>query len=336
MSLRDANNITSLEQLRDVLIETGRCTPLATFRSLTGGVSCIVAVVRDLGDDWIVKTPLSRLDVRDTWLVDRSRGANEAAILQLLDGELGPLRTPRLLFFDERNVILGQEYFVGPPPTYKELLLSGTAPSTLGAELAQALSALHHLSPPASLAGEGPRALFDALRLDAYYRTTASRLPTVAKALDQLIDETTTAQPRALVHGDFTPKNVLVASPRGVVVDWEVIHLGDASFDLATMTAHFALKALRSDPSADVEPLLTSAGDFWHHYTGPADRRRALRHTGAVMFSRLVGKSPVEYLNGRPSRERVARIARSALNGEFADATELTAAVGDAAKESNQ
>jgi 5-methylthioribose kinase len=321
----------TLDDLRVVLLETGRILPSARLTALTGGVSSIVARVDDdCAEPWVVKAPLARLAVADEWVVDRRRGASEAAALDLLQGRVGPVVVPRLLFFDAQSTIMGQEMIPGPPPTYKDQLLGGEARPDVPAALGAAAGALHRMAPPDILATRETWRLFDELRLDPYYRATAARRPELRPALSALIDETVASAPRQLVHGDLTPKNVLVLSDQAVLVDWEVAHAGDASFDLATLTAHLLLKSLRSAETEVNAPPLDSSRRFWDAYDGPADRVRALRHTGAVMLARLFGKSPVEYLPSEAERATVYDVARLALDGQFTDINELVAAAESA------
>src|SRR6202035_2193783 len=102
--------MTNLDDVIAALRCSGRLGEGERLQPLTGGVSALVAVVEGGPRAWLVKTPLAQLTVSDEWLVGRERGANEAMILDLLEGELASVRTPRLLFFDGANVILGEEY----------------------------------------------------------------------------------------------------------------------------------------------------------------------------------------------------------------------------------
>ena len=54
---------------------------------------------------------------------------------------------------------------------------------------------------------------------------------------------TTAATKRVLVHGDFSPKNILVHDGRLILLDHEVIHFGDPAFDLGFSMAHLLSKA---------------------------------------------------------------------------------------------
>ena len=52
--------------------------------------------------------------------------------------------------------------------------------------------------------------LIEALRLDPYLRFTASRHPQLSQAIHAVLDNTMRHK-RALVHGDVSPKNILVS-----------------------------------------------------------------------------------------------------------------------------
>jgi tRNA A-37 threonylcarbamoyl transferase component Bud32 len=327
---------TNLDEMRAVLLAQALIDQSAHLTVMHGGVSSLVVVVEQGDDRWVARVPLERLAVSDEWIVDQSRVENEAAVLAFLGGQLGPVRVPQLRFFDLKSMILGEELIEGNAPTYKqELLANRTHPDVAGA-LGVAASELHRRTPPATLDGEGPRQLFDSLRLDPYYRATALRVPDVSAALEELIEDTINSSHRTLVHGDMTPKNVLVTRDEPVLLDWEVISTGDPAFDLGTMMAHFTLKALREQPSDEAEPLLEASRIFWSSYDGPADLSRAIRHTGAVMLARLYGKSPVEYLPDDASRSRADIVGRRALNGEISDIETLTDAVRSMIREGGQ
>ena len=45
------------------------------------------------------------------------------------------------------------------------------------------------------------------------------------------------------MHGDYSPKNVLVHDGRLVLLDHEVIHFGDPGFDLGFSLTHLLSKA---------------------------------------------------------------------------------------------
>ena len=86
------------------------------------------------------------------------------------------------------------------------------------------------------------RTFFEALRLEPYYRYTALRTPASADFYDALITDTL-SHALTLVHGDYSPKNVLVHHDQLVLLDYEVAHWGDPAFDVGFALTHLLSKA---------------------------------------------------------------------------------------------
>lgn len=321
--------LTNFDDVVAFLRSTGRIGLNTDVHPLTGGVSALVAVVGDADQCWVVKVPLGKLSVDDDWCVGRERGANEAMLLELLAGELGPVRVPRLLFFEPSLVVLGEEFISGPTLNYKDELLKGHAHEGVAVSLGEAIGVLHRLQPPANLSGPAPRQLFDDLRLDPYYRAAAARRPELRDDLLSLVADTVGDPRTSLVHGDLSPKNVLITSGAPVLLDWEVIHVGDPAFDVGMMGAHLMLKALYHRVKGTTHPLINAARGFWRAYDGPADLERSIRHTGGIMIARLYGKSRVEYLEEESSRRRALRIGALALGGGIGSVESLLRLLDD-------
>jgi thiamine kinase-like enzyme len=123
-----------------------------------------------------------------------------------------------------------------------------------------------------------------------------------ASFLDKLLAETRENK-ITLVHGDFSPKNVLIRQGRLILLDHETIHWGDPMFDLGFSLTHFLSKANR-DP--DNKAKFTWLGlTHWQTYRERVQdsfrfqdcEARAVRHTLACLLARVSGRSPLEYLN---------------------------------------
>jgi hypothetical protein len=195
-------------------------------------------------------------------------------------------------------------------------LLSGATRPNVSAALGVALTELQQLSAPLEISGNAPRVLFNELRLEPFYLTTANELPSLHDDLVALTEETRSEQ-RCIVHGDFTPKNVLVDQNRTILLDWEGVHVGDPAFDPATIIAHLALKALRGVSNEICMSTVLDARRFTSSYEGIATPQRVLQHTGALMLSRMYGKSRVDYLDTEQARSRVYEVAVASLLGEL-------------------
>ncbi len=137
--------------------------------------------------------------------------------------------------------------------------------------------------------------------MEPYYRYTAQYAPEFMTAL---IEETL-ATDASLVHGDFSPKNVLIQRNRMVLLDHEVAHFGDPAFDIGFALAHFLSKSHHL--LAYRECFLSSALEFWASYGewAPYDafEARCVRHSLACLLARVRGRSPLEYLDAG-ERER--------------------------------
>lgn len=160
---------------------------------------------------------------------------------------------------------------------------------------------------------------FRQLRVAPYYEAAAARHPDLAPCIGALA-ERMLATRRCLVHGDLSPKNVLVGEGRVWLLDFEVAHLGDPVFDLAFMLNHLMLKAFHR-PDA-TEGYVACADAFAESYAAVArpllpPEGYLVAHLGVLMLARIDGKSPVEYLGARPG-DLVRPVARALIDGRVA------------------
>ena len=169
---------------------------------------------------------------------------------------------------------------------------------------AQILAAIHsHSNADSESFREmfGDRTWFESLRLEPYYEYSAEQVPEARLFLKELLEETRDTQV-ALVHGDYSPKNVLIHGDRFVLLDHEVAHFGDPAFDVGFSLTHFLSKAhhcgdMRSQflESATLYASnyleLVKACSFHQGLEG-----RTCRHTLACLLARVAGRSPLEYL----------------------------------------
>ena len=86
---------------------------------------------------------------------------------------------------------------------------------------------------------------FEAQRVDPYLRTIQRRHPD-ARDRDRRIHRSAARDDDVcVVHGDYSPKNVLVGRRTALwVIDWEVAHRGDPAFDVAFLLNHLLLKSI--------------------------------------------------------------------------------------------
>ncbi len=278
---------------------------------LLGGVSNLVFRAQIEGQpDLILKQSLAKLRVKEDWYSDRTRIFHEIDALTLL-APLAPQGSlPTVLFEDRDNFLFAMSAAAPNAPTWKENLLAGITQSTLAVQAAQLHSVF--LQPHDFNHRFAGLDLFDQLRLDPYYRFTATRHPDLKPYFDQAIEQSRT-QLHALTHGDWSPKNFLVnPGPSLFSIDYEVIHLGDPSFDVAFLLNHFLLKGWhRARTRAQYVGL---ALDYWRNLKHNFDWLEAstIRHLGCLHLARVDGKSPAEYLRP-PEQVQVRRFARDLI-----------------------
>ncbi len=303
--------VLTTESVGQYLVErgiAGAAGPVSAH-SLGGGVSNVVLAVR-LGDrQVVVKQSLPRLRVADEWLAKRERVLTEAAALRWA-GRVTPGAVPEVYHVDPDRCVIVIEH--APPDwrAWKEDLLAGRADPAVAARLGNILAAWHTTSfqEPEEARRFDDAEAFEQLRVDPYYRTVMRRHPELA-ALVQPYVEQMLATRICLVHGDYSPKNVLLGDAGLWVVDFEVGHLGDPVFDVAFLLNHLLLKAVHRPTEA--EEYARGAAAFWtayrataSHEVRPADAY-VFGHVGCLMIARVDGKSPVEYLS--PAGQGLAR-----------------------------
>lgn len=276
---------------------------------LGGGVSSVVLRIAAGGRAWILKQPRRRFRVAQTWEVDPARAAVEARFARLVRERMGPV-VPAVLDHEPRTHVL---IFEAAPLSYepwKGRLLAGKADAAVAGAAGKTLAQIHRLGADPAWAEPD---LFEQQRLDPYLAAAAARQPLVAKRLLGL-RQRLAADRTALIHGDYSPKNILTDGEGLLLVDHEVATLGDPRFDVAFLVNHLLLKAFHG---LDPERAADLVDEFLYRYGragGPARVDASLGEIlAALMLARVDGKSPVEYLRPR-DQERVRLLSLRALH----------------------
>ena len=284
-----------------------------SIEELGGGVSNVVLRVESAAAHlpFVMKQSLEKLRVEQDWFSDRERIHRECDAIRRLHALLPAGEIPGIVFEDAANCIFAMT--AAPPDAlpWKTILMSRRIDLAVAGRIGEILARMIEVSRGQDewLAAFGDRNVFDQLRLDPYYRSTALRHPDLASFFAGLVEETLSRR-YSLVHGDWSPKNLLV-DPHGRVtaIDFEVIHYGDPAFDAGFLINHLLLKTvyLGEDyrPAARLffEKVSRAVNKDWFE---PA----VIRHLGALMLARVDGKSPAEYIRTDALRKRVRELAR--------------------------
>jgi aminoglycoside phosphotransferase (APT) family kinase protein len=290
-----------------------RLTPLA------GGVSSDIYRV-DLPSRVIcVKRALPKLKVAADWEAPVERSHYEVEWMRVA-GAIAPAAIPEILGEDRETGVFAMSYL--PPashPPWKSQLRDGTIDLAVARAVGDVLGRIHSATADrVSVAARFPTDdIFFAIRLEPYLAATARAHPDLSPRLLALI-ETTRSTKRVLVHGDFSPKNLLAGPAGPVILDAECAWYGDPAFDLAFVLNHLLLKGAwqpqwRGRYAALFEALLDAyvAHAHWEPRATLAARTAAL--LPALMLARIDGKSPVEYLTDEADKDAVRSFARALL-----------------------
>lgn len=287
---------------------------------LKGGVSNrTVLVERQTGEPWVLKQALPKLRVKVDWFSDPSRIRREALGLQWLSRLAPPGTITPLVFEDPKHHLLAMEAVPEPHENWKSLLLAGRLDVGHVKQFAALLGAIHRSA--AESADPLPeifddRTFFESLRLEPYYAYAAEQVPAARVFLHDLIHDTLRRR-LTIVHGDYSPKNILVRDGRLVLLDHEVIHWGDPAFDIGFALTHLLSKAHHRRDTRFVEAALhfcrTYAEIVGPVYWDDNLQTMATRHTLGCMLARVAGRSPLEYLN-ETERARQQRWVLASIN----------------------
>lgn len=286
------------------------------FTALAGGVSSDIWMVETATRRYCVKRALARLRVAAVWQAPVERNAFEVTWCRIAR-EVEPDAVPEILYHDPEAMLCAMEYLdPARHRLWKAELRDGRADPGAAAEVGRRLAAIH-----AQTAGNAgaeaqfpPNGIFHAIRLEPYLEATAAAHPDLRDRLFAL-SRRTGALRIAMVHGDVSPKNILLG-PRGpVFLDAECACVGDPAFDLAFCLNHLLLKCLWNPSAADgyracFESLSASylGGVGWEPAAGLEARAASL--LPALLLARVDGKSPVEYITAEDGKECVRRCAR--------------------------
>jgi D-3-phosphoglycerate dehydrogenase len=285
--------------------------PEIAEKALTGGVASDIAIVDTVRGKIVVKEALAELRVAAHWPSDPARSLIEARALQTIAELLGDGAVPKVLWVDPEKHRFAMELIDPRLRNWKVDLLAGKVDIATASRAGELLGQLHGRSAKAPAVAEkfANRQFFEELRIRPYFERIAERNPDAAAAIRVGVTSMSASRERALVHGDYSPKNILADGKDVVVLDAEVAHWGDPRFDLAFLLSHLLLKSLRRD--ADRQKLAEAANAALAGYgrEGPAIQDSALvRLTGMLVLARLEGDSPIDYLDSldRPAVKRLA------------------------------
>jgi 5-methylthioribose kinase len=303
----DAELTRRVEQLLDVTA--------TTIAPLAGGVSSALWRVDTATRTFCVKRALPRLLVADEWYAPVRRNVEEVRWLRFA-ATVAPRQVPQVIADDPVMGVAILNWFDPQRWTnWKTQLLDGLVRPAVGAEMGELLAALHRTSAAQpQLAHEFDNIdLLTTLRLEPYFVAAAQFNPQAEERLNEVVEHLRNYR-TALIHGDVSPKNILIHISRPpVLLDAECACWADPAFDVAFLAAHLLLKSAHMSRFRGwfyetnrrlIEAYEAAAPE-------PVSARLCLL-VPALLLARIDGKSPVEYLNDKV-RNKVRDTAVRAL-----------------------
>lgn len=295
---------------------------------LAGGISSDILLVETEREHLVVKRALKKLRVKDDWHCDTARNITEYNAIRYAGKFLND-SVPNILHFDEERRLFVMEFLESEFVPWKKHLLEGHCDRSIAVQTATLLAALHSKSWEDAEA----RSTFDTgdaffeLRISPYLLTTGERHPDLAP-LFQKESERLLSTRLALVHGDWSAKNILISAQRTVVLDWEVAWFGDPAFDSAFFLALLHLKAIHNRRQAAeyfdlMHAFRATYAERLPEFDGDL-RRRIGRLTMLLLLARIDGKSPAEYITADDTKNRVRTFARVQLIEGIDDPDEIS------------
>jgi aminoglycoside phosphotransferase (APT) family kinase protein len=318
------------DEIRTILQRDGAIqSDSAEITPLTGGVSSEIYRVRDGARVFAVKRALRKLKVADDWYSDPSRNGSEVEFLRCVH-DLLPDAVPAVLFASAKDGYFGMEFLDAGFDNWKTLLLEGVRNPAHAKKAGEVLAAIHG----GTWDDDAIRARFETsenfiqLRLDPYLLTTGQRHPGLERYFAAEA-ERILAHRRCLIHGDYSPKNLLLGHDRLVALDCEVAWFGDPTFDVAFLLNHFFLKSLHLKAHRkEFYPLIETFAASYREKLGK-DKYEAIsphlpRLLLMLMLARVDGKSPVEYLREEEAKkEWLRRFTRERIPNPPSDLASL-------------
>jgi tRNA A-37 threonylcarbamoyl transferase component Bud32 len=304
--------------------------------ALSGGISNMVVRVEWDEGCLVLKQSLGLLRVEADWEFDRARIFRERDCMETL-ARLLPGCAPRVRFSDDESYLFGMSCAPPGGTGWKDATMRGELDPRMASAAGDLLGRLQSRSHgDADLA----RRFADLMpleqgRLDPYHRTAAAAhpdlAPRIAAEVERLLATRTT-----LVHGDYSPKN-LIAYPDGMfMLDFEVAHWGDSAFDPAFLLSHLILGSVYHRHLAD--GFIDEALRFWDSYlaaagTAAGDEAAVIAELGCLLLARIDGKSRIEYLTDESEFDAVRRFARDVLTADEHDVVAVLERARDVAED---
>jgi phosphoglycerate dehydrogenase-like enzyme len=265
---------------------------------LPGGVASDIRIIQAPAGPHVIKRSLAKLRVATDWFSDPARSSTEVAAIESIGPLIGEEHVPHVLWSDPEKNTFAMSLIGEPYKNWKTELMNGRVDPRTASSAGNLLGCLHSKAAdqPALRARFENIQYFHELRVEPFFSRVAKAEPELGAHIERIAQEMLERR-ETLVHGDFSPKNILADGANIVLLDFEVTHWGDARFDAGFCAAHLLLKsARRGAPRSLILECLRRFLEEYQRVGPPVLDRHLVEITGCLLMARLSGASPIEYL----------------------------------------
>ena len=325
-------DIAKEEILRKYLIQNNIFSDSDKLRIhyFPGGVSGTVAFASDGIKEVVIKQALPFLKVAAEWECDPSRMIIEQKALEVYS-RLVPSSVPAPISFDMDELIMVREAAPESCVMWKAQLLEGLLDFRVAEKSIRTLLDIHNKTANDEAVRQDfiDDSFFYKLRISPYIEVVVEKYPKLKEKSISVIDFLMNKK-IALVHGDYSPKNLLVDGDKIFVLDLEVAHYGHPAFDMAFFSNHFLLKAIKNRAwSRSYLNMLSYMSNIYFSEVDCMDTELLEKETvetlAFLLLARVDGKSPAEYITGDRDKELVRTAAFTILDEKMIRLSDVTA-----------
>ena len=293
---------------------------IINFSMLDGGVSSEVYKVTTKSKIYCIKRSLSKLLVKKDWYADTKRLKYEYLWLKHCS-KIIPNNIPKIYKFSSKLDILILEFLDEKKyETLKSKLLNKNIDKKIFVKISKDLFKIHKNSSNdiiKKMFTKNSKNFYD-LRLDAYFNEVGRVYPFLNNKIKKIIKDYK-KNSSTLVHGDFSPKNMLIYKKNIKYIDAETCNFGDPVFDVVFFSNHLLIKSIHIPNKK--KQFIEAYKIFFQTYIKSIKlyhrenfMNRSIEMIPIMLLARIDGKSPVEYITKKNIKNKIRSLSFKLLS----------------------
>jgi len=305
------------------------------YKRLEGGVSSEVYYVKTNKIDYCIKRSLRKLLVKKKWIANTNRIKYEYLWLKHCKKIINR-NIPKTFEFNNKKKYIVMEYLNDSKYiTLKQLYFNKVVNIKTIKLISKHLYKIHSNSKNLKTKKlfDGNKSNFYDLRLDPYFNEVGRIYPKYKKYIKN-INKNYFEHSSTLVHGDFSPKNILIGKNKIIYLDAECCNFGDPVFDLVFFANHLLIKSIFIKDKS--QEFIKSYLIFYKEYLNNLNLKnyksyidRIIKMTPIMLLARIDGKSPVEYLNSKKIKNIIRKKSFLLLNSKINNLNDIVRIINE-------